>query len=87
MKENGFTLNEARNRRYPAQIITDADYAYDIALFANTPTQAIFLLHSVTRCIAIRFRLCWRHSDDLFVLARNTHKGPEDEISRKTGIG
>ena len=31
MKENRFTLKKARSRRYPAQIITDADYADDIA--------------------------------------------------------
>ena len=39
----------------------------------------------VTRCIAIHFRLYWRHSDDLFVLARNLHKGPEGEIFYETG--
>ena len=27
MKENGFTLTKVRSRRYPAQMITDADYA------------------------------------------------------------
>ena len=37
---------KARSRRYPADTITDADYADDIALLANTPTQAEFLLHS-----------------------------------------
>ena len=40
MKENGFTLAKARSRRYPTQTITDADYADDIALLANKPTQA-----------------------------------------------
>ena len=40
MKENGFTLAKARSRSYPARTITDADYADDIALLANTPTQA-----------------------------------------------
>ena len=37
MKENGFTLARVRSSRYPAQAITDADYADDIALLANTP--------------------------------------------------
>ena len=46
MKENSFTLAR-RRRRYPAQIITDADYADDIALVANTPTQAESLLDSL----------------------------------------
>ena len=37
MKENDLTLEEARSSRYPAHAITDADYADDIALLANTP--------------------------------------------------
>ena len=36
MKDNDFKLTKERSRRYPAQIITDADYADDIALLANT---------------------------------------------------
>ena len=47
MKENGFKLTKERSRRYPAQTITDTDYANDIALLANTPTQAEILLHSL----------------------------------------
>ena len=47
IKENGFTLKKARSRWHPAETITDADYADDIALLANTPTQAKFLLHSL----------------------------------------
>ena len=38
MKENGFKLALERNRRYSAQTITDAYYADDIALLANSPT-------------------------------------------------
>ena len=34
-----------KSRRYPAQTITDADYAYDIAILANAPVQAETLLH------------------------------------------
>ena len=37
----------ASSRRYPAKTITDADYADDIALLANTPNQAETLLHSL----------------------------------------
>ena len=44
-KENVFTLEKASSRRYPTQTITDADYADDIALLANTPTQAESFLH------------------------------------------
>ena len=46
IKDNGFKLAKERSRRYPAQAITDADYADDIALLANTPTQAETQLHS-----------------------------------------
>ena len=37
------------SKRYPAQTITDADYAGDIALLANTPNQAKSLLHSLAK--------------------------------------
>ena len=47
MKDNGFKLAKERSRRYPAQTITDADYSIDIALLANTPTQAETLLCSL----------------------------------------
>ena len=48
MKENGFTLENARSRRYPAHI-TDTYVADDTALLANTPTQAKSLLHSLEK--------------------------------------
>ena len=38
-KENGFKLAKVRSRRYPAWMITDTDYADDIALMENTPAQ------------------------------------------------
>ena len=47
MKENVFKLAKERSRRYPHQTITDADYADDIELLANTPAQAESLLHSL----------------------------------------
>ena len=52
MKENGFKLTKERSRRYPAQKITDADYADDIALLANTHTQTETLQHSLERAAA-----------------------------------
>ena len=52
MKDNGFKLTKERSRRYPAQTITGADYADDIALLANTPAQAETLLHSLERATA-----------------------------------
>ena len=45
MKENGFKLAKERNRRYPAQTIMYVDYANDIGLLANSPSQAETLLH------------------------------------------
>ena len=49
IKENGFELTKKRSRRYPATTVTDADYADDIAILANTPDQAETLLHSLER--------------------------------------
>ena len=37
MKDNGLKLAKERSWRYPAQTITDADYANDIVLLANIP--------------------------------------------------
>ena len=52
IKENGFVLTKKRSRRYPAKTITDADYADDIAILANTPNQAKTLLHSLEKATA-----------------------------------
>ena len=41
-----YIKKKARSRRYTAETIMDADYADDIALPANTPTQAESHLHS-----------------------------------------
>ena len=49
IRENGFELTKKRNRMYPAKTITDADYADDIVLLANTPNQAETQLHSLER--------------------------------------
>ena len=49
IKENGFELTKKRSRRYPIKTITDADYADNIAILANTPNQAETLLHSLER--------------------------------------
>ena len=52
IRENGFELTKKRNRRYPAKTITDADYADDIAILANTLNQAETLQHSLERAAA-----------------------------------
>ena len=49
MKDNSFKLAKEKSRRYPAQTITDVDYADDIALLENTPAQAKMLLHGLKR--------------------------------------
>ena len=49
MKENDFILAKARNRQYPTQRITATDYAGDITLLANDPTQEKSLQHSLER--------------------------------------
>ena len=43
----GFTLTKARSSRYPAQSITDVDYADDLALLSDTVEEATKLLHLV----------------------------------------
>ena len=52
-EENGFELTKKRSRRYPAKSITDADYADDIAILANTPNQVETLLHSLEHAAGI----------------------------------
>ena len=52
IRENGFELTKKKSRRYPAKIITDADYADDIAILANTPNQAETLLHRLEQATA-----------------------------------
>ena len=43
------SMAKAKIRRYPARTITDADYTDYGAILANTPTQALSLLHSLER--------------------------------------
>ena len=54
MKDNGFKLAKERSRRYPAQTVTDADYADDIALLANTLAIDETQLHSLERVTVYR---------------------------------
>ena len=49
MKDNGFKLAKERSRRYPAQTITDADYADGIT---NRQSQAETQLQSLERVAA-----------------------------------
>ena len=52
IRENGYELTKKRSKRYPSKTITDADYADDLALLANTPNQAETVLHSLERAAA-----------------------------------
>ena len=49
----GFTLTQSRSRRYPAVKVTDADYADDIALFADNIEDAQDMLHSLESAAAV----------------------------------
>ena len=77
IRENGFELTKKRSRRYPTKTITDANYADNIALQANTPNQAETLLHSLERATAgIGFHvnahkteyICFNQASDLSTL-------------------
>ena len=52
MKDKGFKLAKERSRKYLAKTIAEADYADEIALLANTPTQGESLLHGLKRAAA-----------------------------------
>ena len=83
IKENGFELTKKRSRRYPATTITDADYADDIAILANTPDQAETLLHSLERAAASiglyvnahkTEYMCYNQTGDISTLEGTPHK-------------
>ena len=75
-EKNGFGLTKKRGR-YSAKTITDADYADDIAILANTPNQAEKLLHSLERAaagIGLHVNthkteyMCYNETGDIFTL-------------------
>ena len=83
IKENGFELTKKRSKRYTSKTITDADYADDIAILANTPDQAETLLHSLERAAAgIRLHvnvhkmeyMCFNHTSDISTLGGSSLK-------------
>ena len=89
MKENGFKLTKERSRRYPAQTITDVDYASDIALQANTPARAESLLHSLEQAaagIGLHFNaekteyMCFNKRCNISILNRSSLK-PVDNFA------
>ena len=83
IRENGFDLTKKRSGRYPAKTITDAEYADDIAILANTPNQAETLLHSLERADAgiglyVNARkteyMCYNQTGDISTLDGTTFK-------------
>ena len=68
IRENGFELTKKRSRRYPAKTITDADYADDIAILANTPNQAETLLHCLERAATGIWSPCQCTQNGIYVL-------------------
>ena len=70
----GFELTKKRSKRYPAKTITDADYADDLALLANTPNQAATLLHSLERGIGLHVKahkteyMCYNQTGNITTL-------------------
>ena len=89
IRENGFEMTKKRSRRYPAKTITDADYADDIAILANTPNQAETLLHSLERAaegIGLHVNehkteyMCYNQTGDISTLDR-TSLEPVDKFT------
>ena len=81
--KNGLKLTKERSRRYLAKTITNADYADDIALLANEPTQAETLLHSLERAAtgrAVQVKthkteyMCFNQTGDIFTLTATSPK-------------
>ena len=78
-----FKLTKKRSRRYPAKTITDADYADDIAILANTPNQAETRLHSLEGAaagIGLHVNahkteyMCYNQTGDISTLGRTSLK-------------
>ena len=83
IRENGFELTKKRSRRHLAKTITDADYADDITILANTPNQVETLLHSLEQAaagIGLRVNahkteyMCFNQTGDISTLAGTTLK-------------
>ena len=83
IRENGFGLIKKRSRMYPAKTITDADYADDITILANTPNQTETLVHSLERATASiglhvnankTEYMCFNQTGDIFTLDESSLK-------------
>ena len=95
MEENCFKLAKERNVRYPTQTITDADYAYDIALLANTLAQAKSLQHRLKRAAGDigppvnankTEYICFNQSGDISTLKGGFETRGHVHLPRKQGL-
>lgn len=76
LKEFDFALKTARGKRFPAETITDADYADDLALFTSNIEETRKLVHSLEKA---------SDDDGLYVNAKKTEFMPfQLERSMKT---
>ena len=91
MKDDGVMLTKERSRSYPANTITDADYADYIVLLANTPTLAETKLHSLERAasgISLHVNadktecMCFNQTGDISTLNGNSLKLVDKFINR-----
>ena len=82
-----FDLTKKKRSEYPAKIITDADYADDIAILANTPNKAETKLNNLGRApIGIGLHanahkteyMCFNQTGDI-----STQKGTSPETGDK----
>ena len=83
IRKNGCELTKKRSRRYPAKTITDAGYADDIVILANTPNQAETLLHSLEQaaaCIGLHVNA---HKMDYMCFNQTGDISTQEETSRK----
>ena len=86
IRENGFELTKKRSKRYPAKTITDADYADDLALLANTPNQAETLLHSLERAAAALASISSAHKTEYMCYQPNgQHYHSRRSLSEASG--
>ena len=70
IKENDFALTKKRSRNYPSKTITDADYADDIAILANTPAAGIGLHANAHKTEYI----CFNQTGDVSTLGSSSLK-------------
>eukprot|EP00794_Sanderia_malayensis_P013523 gene13523-14935_t len=63
LNEQGFILAKRQSRRHPDKVITDADYADDLALFSYTFAEAEKLLYALENAAAkvvLYVYECWK---------------------------